>query len=72
MELIQGKRYIIQRIKIIYKENSNSWTTKRKVKKKYEQTVLFNGMESDKCIFETDERTEVLIHKDDVNIIKEL
>lgn len=72
MELIQGKRYIIQRIKIIYKENSNSWTTKRKVKKKYEQTVLFNGMESDKCIFETDEGTEVLIHKDDVNIIKEL
>lgn len=72
MELIQGKRYIIQRIKIIYKENLNSWTTKRKVKKKYEQTVLFIGMESDKCIFETDEGTEVLIHKDDVNIIKEL
>lgn len=72
MELIQGKRYIIQRIKIIYKENSNSWTTKRKVKKKYEQTVLFIRMESDKCIFETDEGTEVLIHKDDVNIIKEL
>lgn len=72
MELMQGKRYIIQRIKNIYKKNSNSWTTKRKVKQKYEQAVTFIGMESDKCVFETDEGTELLIHKDDVNIIKEL
>ena len=72
MELMQGKRYIIQRIKNIYKKNSNSWTTKRKVNQKYEQAVTFIGMESDKCVFETDEGTELLIHKDDVNIIKEL
>lgn len=72
MELIQGKRYIIQRIKIIYKENSKSWTTKRKVKRKYEQAVTFIRMESDKCVFKIDEGTEILIHKDDVKIIKEL
>lgn len=71
MKLMQGKKYVIQRIKTLYKENPNSWT-KRKVKQKYDQTVTFIGMESDKCVFETDVGTEILIHKDDVNIIKEL
>lgn len=72
MELIRGKQYIVQRIKIVYKENSGSWTTKRKVKQKYEQKLTYVGMESDKCVFEIDDGKEVLIHKDDVKIIKEL
>lgn len=73
MELIQGKQYVVQRIKIVYKENSSgSWTTKRKIKQKYEQKLTYVGMESDKCVFKIDEGREVLIHKDDVKIIKEL
>ena len=64
MELVKGNKYTYTNTVRVGR------TCKRTTK---QQTVVYIGTEGNKQVFETESRTEILLHNDDVeNLIKEV
>ena len=60
-----SKEYTIKRTVRIYNPKTNRWE-----RKSVEQKVTYVGMEGSKYVFETEQRTELLVHKDDLVVVE--